>query len=337
MLGVIQFKFEFSFKKVEFLDLAISIEDGLLKTDLFVKPTNKQIFIDYNSNHPTHCMESIPYSQALRVVERCSSDESKENHLLNLKSKFEDRNYPSKLIDKQFSKAKGKDRKSLIYQSRKDKSKKDGKIRLIFTHNQDNPPIYKWLREGKRLLARNEQAKVMGDRLQVGWKQPKNLLRIAGGERGGSGGNQGTPPEVGCFKCGKCRVACPILKETKNFQSTNTKRKYKIHQRLDCTSDWLIYLVTCRKCKGQYIGKSKTIFKLRHSNHKMEIKNQRGGLGQHYGGLGGCGYENVSITLIEQVEQKNLKFLAEREVYWQHQLRGYVENGYKAHCKKKEL
>ena len=134
---------------------------------------------------------------------------------------------------------------------------------------------------------------------------------------------------MGCFKCGKCRVACPILNETKIFQSTNTGKKNRIQQRLDCTSDWLIYLVTCKKYKGQYIGKSKTIFKLRHSNHKMEIKNQRGGLGQHYSGPGGCGYENVSITLIEQVEQKNMKFLADRELYWQHQLRGYVENGHK--------
>ena len=113
-------------------------------------------------------------------MERCSNSENKDKHLLNLKEKFEDRNYPSSLIDKQFTRAKGKNRKSLIFQNRKAKTSKDEKIRLIFTHNQDNPPIYKWLREGKRLLARNDKAKSMGDKLQVGWKQPKNLLRIAG-------------------------------------------------------------------------------------------------------------------------------------------------------------
>ena len=85
------------------------------------------------------------------------------------------------------------------------------------------------------------------------------------------------------------------------------------------------------------MGKSKTLFKVRHSNHKQEIKKQTGGLGHHYGGCGGCGYENVSITLIEQVRKKTLPFLAEREVFWQHQLRVYVENGHKAHCYKKEM
>ena len=30
-------------------------------------------------------------------------------------------------------------------------------------------------------------------------------------------------------------------------------------------------------------------------------------------------YANISIAIIEQVEHKNMQFLAEREVFWQHQ------------------
>ena len=65
----------------------------------------------------------------------------------------------------------------------------------------------------------------------------------------------------------------------------------------------------CMKCEGQYIGKSTQPFKRRHLEHKQEIKNQTGGLGHHNGGLRGCGYENISITIIEQVELgDSLKF-----------------------------
>ena len=71
MPWVVRFKFEFSFQKIEFLDLEISLEDGKLSTNIYVKPTNKQLFLDFKSNHPDHCKESIPYSQALRLVERC--------------------------------------------------------------------------------------------------------------------------------------------------------------------------------------------------------------------------------------------------------------------------
>ena len=77
--------------------------------------------------------------------------------------------------------------------------------------------------------------------------------------------------------------------------------------------------------------------KLRHSNHKQEIKKVVGGLGHHYGGPEGCGYENLRLTIIEQAKEKNPEFLAERELYWQHQLRVYIENVYRNHCRKKEF
>ena len=83
------------------------------------------------------------------------------------------------------------------------------------------------------------------------------------------------------------------------------------------------------------MGKSTTPFKKRHSNHKQEIKKLYGGLGHHYGGTG-CGYENMSIQIIEGVEQGDQKTLANREIFWQNQLRCYVQNGGNAHCYRKE-
>ena len=65
-------------------------------------------------------------------------------------------------------------------------------------------------------------------------------------------------------------------------------------------------------------------------------KKDYGGLGHHYGGRTGCGYENISIQIIDQVEQGDAESLADCEVYWQHQLRCYVENGGNGHCYKKE-
>ena len=119
------------------------------------------------------------------------------------------------------------------------------------------------------------------------------------------------------------------------YMSTYTQRTYPIRQRLDCNSSFVVYLGTCQKCGGQYIGKSTTPFKKRHSNHKQEIKKQYGGLGHHYGGQG-CGYPSVSIQLIEQVQNGDHEALARQEVYWQNQLRGYVQNGGHAHCYRKE-
>ena len=132
-------------------------------------------------------------------------------------------------------------------------------------------------------------------------------------------------------------MSCPVIQETNQFRSTNTKRTYHIKEKLDCDSPFVIYLVTCRRCRGQYVGKSVTPFKKRHSNHKQEIKNKKGGLGQHLGGDRACSYNDFSVVLIEQVEMGDRKMLERRELYWQHQLRAYRENGGNAMCIKKEF
>ena len=110
----------------------------------------------------------------------------------------------------------------------------------------------------------------MADKFQVVFRQPRNMQQHVAGSKKKSG--RVANPDAGCFKCNHCRVSCPILKETKQFSSTNTKRKYWIKERMDCDSPFVIYLATCNRCHGQYVGKSVTPFKQRHSNHKQEIK-----------------------------------------------------------------
>ena len=87
----------------------------------------------------------------------------------------------------------------------------------------------------------------------------------------------------------------------------------------------------------QYAGKSTQIFKRRHSGHKQEVKRCYGGLGQHYGGQHGCGYPNLKIQIVDQVEIGNDEALAECELFWAHQLRAYVENGGRHTASKKNL
>ena len=169
------------------------------------------------------------------------------------------------------------------------------------------------------MLARNENAKLIGNQIQITTRQPKNLQRIVR-DSNFSKGKENTVDKIGCFKCGKCKVACPIINESEVFESTNTKKTYKIKKYLDCDSEYIIYLSTCKKCGGQYCGKSTRKFKQRHSGHKQEIKNSYGDLGHHFGGNNGCGYHNVNIQIIDQVQFGDMNELAERELYRQHQL-----------------
>ena len=139
--GVIKFKYEYSKRKVEFLDLEISVINGKLCTNLFIKPSNQQLYLDFNSNHPEPCKQAIIYGQALRVVERCSNEEDLNNHLYNLEAKLSARNYPKDLIESKFQKAKVNSRNSLIHKKRKNQAGGDKKVRMIFTYNKGNPPL----------------------------------------------------------------------------------------------------------------------------------------------------------------------------------------------------
>ena len=218
---------------------------------------------------------------------------------------------------------------------RKPKQKFDDKVRLVFMHNKSNPPLQKWIRESKQVLLKNDDAKELGNKIQVGWRQPRNLKNTVCGPKKGVTKKAPESEDPGSFKCGKCH-ACPIIFEGNYFCSTNTSKKYQIKHQLNCSSSFVIYLATCKKCSGQYVGKSQTKFKIRHSNHKREIKNKIGGLGHHYGGEKGCGYQSISIQIIDKVEDGNVEALVQAELYWQDQLRVFIENGGNAQCRRKD-
>ena len=126
------------------MDLVIKIEDGMLKTNLYIKPSNLQLYLSYDSNHPRPCKTGLVYGQALRVIERCTDVKDASNHLDDLKEKLIERKYPSDLVNKQVARAKSKDRRCQIFQSNNKQIQND-KVRLIFTHNEKNPPIHQWI------------------------------------------------------------------------------------------------------------------------------------------------------------------------------------------------
>ena len=52
---------------VNFLDLNVSLRNGAISTDLYVKPTDGHQYLHYKSSHSEHLKNVIQYSQALRL------------------------------------------------------------------------------------------------------------------------------------------------------------------------------------------------------------------------------------------------------------------------------
>ena len=58
--------------KMENVYINIYIENGKIKTDLYVKPTDTHQYLHSSSCHPYHCKRRIPYSQTLHFNRICS-------------------------------------------------------------------------------------------------------------------------------------------------------------------------------------------------------------------------------------------------------------------------
>ena len=62
--STIIFTVDWSNEKVNLLDVEVTINSGVLSTNLFVKSTDTHQFLDPSSYHPFHCKKGISYSQS---------------------------------------------------------------------------------------------------------------------------------------------------------------------------------------------------------------------------------------------------------------------------------
>ena len=67
----IKFTATWSAQTVTFVDMTVYLENGRIRTDLQVRPTDSQQYFRMDSCHPMHCKASIPYSQVLPLQRIC--------------------------------------------------------------------------------------------------------------------------------------------------------------------------------------------------------------------------------------------------------------------------
>ena len=117
---------------------------------------------------------------------------------------------------------------------------------------------------------------------------------------------------VGCDKCdsGQCVMHDEVLKKASIFKSSVTNQNYYMRHKLNCKSRFVIYLVTCKRCHEQYVGKAtqtlkrgkKEGIKSRHYGHRKEIKEKSSPLGEHFHLSGSCGDESFELQIIDCYE-----------------------------------
>ena len=145
----IKFTSEQSSSSVAFLDTTVSIKNGKISTDLYVRPTDTHQYLLSSSYHPYHTKRSIPYGLGLRLRGICSNDTA---------FKEKKRGYKEKLILREINKAKQVPRDQAL-KPRVPKNKCNQGIPFVVTYNPASPTLNKIISKHFPILQSSNRCK----------------------------------------------------------------------------------------------------------------------------------------------------------------------------------
>ena len=75
-----------------------------------------------------------------------------------------------------------------------------------------------------------------------------------------------------CCKSSRCSH-CRNISHATDFTSTTTGETFVLRQNANCKTSHVIYLITCKRCKAQYVGQTKQPVSKRMNSHRFDINN----------------------------------------------------------------
>src|SRR5206468_3073062 len=92
---------------------------------------------------------------------------------------------------------------------------------------------------------------------------------------------------------------------------------FNLTENLDCSSDNIVYLITCSKCKLQYFGETSNPLRVRMNAHRYCIRfNKDTPIGIHFNSKN-HNISHLQIMPIEKIKTNNINDRRSREYYWQ--------------------
>lgn len=298
----ITFTITSSENSIDFLDLTIYKGDSFKKTKIldsktFQKPNNLYQYLHFTSNHLKSTYKGIIIGECIRYARSNTNEQDYVNQVALFTTRLQQRGYPINFIKKCTRK--------VNYYNREIYIKNQLPHATTFTR-----PIYKCLPPPqfsffkKIIMKRYKSISHHMSRpifIPLRHKTLKNLLVQAKHNpsdtdiidiylscKTTSTHNITTPatsqtsiqlptqtsiqPKI--CKHPKC-ATCQHFKNTSFFKSTTTKKCYKIRHSFSCNSKNIIYLITCTKCKKQYVGKTTRPLKERINHHRTSIFTQQ--------------------------------------------------------------
>ena len=316
----IKFTHEISNTEIHFLDVTVYISNNQLHTKLYCKPTDKHQYLHYTSCHPKRNKQSIPYSQALRLIRICSEDHHLDQALADLTTFLTKRGYPKRLINDSTRKARAQDRNSLLNPDINPGLNKDTKvIPCILTYNPYTTSAPKMIHDHWPILLCKQPSPFKQVKPIIAHKRPKNirdhLVRaLLPTQRIDSTDHTSRPCQNPC-------TVCTHMKTTNTFTSNITHTTYPIRHTIDCKTQNMIYLIECTICPAQYVGETKNTINYRLVRHRSSHKTHKEEPVATHFNTHPHTFNNVTITGIEHIQNGKTSTRKLRESYWINELK----------------
>jgi GIY-YIG catalytic domain len=332
----IKFTLEFSKVEIPFLDTLVYIENNKIRTRLYKKPTDNKQYLHFSSEHPQHVKKAIPYAQALRYRRIIEDDEILKLELEKLRQNFLIRKYPETIVETAIDRASNLDRLSVIKYNVK-KVTNFQSIPFVLTFNNSlvsdkNVNIYKLLTDSwKDLLTTSpdlctlKAPKIVFKKsntvnsllVSTMFPPPRWLVRQNRPLTPVADTIPPVPEMLGkCAACNRLRCrTCNIISENNSFNSSQNDTCFRLNDDFDCNSFNVVYLITCLKCKIQYVGETGNPLHVRMNAHRSCIMlNKDTPIGIHFNSIG-HNLTHLSVIPIEKVNY--FKNRQTREYFWQ--------------------
>lgn len=348
----LNFTHEQSSFTVNFLDLTIYKGThfhftNLLDTKTFHKPQNLYQYLHFTSAHPPKVFKALIKGECIRYVRTNTTYETYIATVHEFKARLRKRNYPNQLINKTINIVKYHRRQQYLKQCQP-------------LQPTCSPPIFKLVPPPRYQLLKKL---VLQDYAQLQFTSPrfitirhptlKNMLiRSALNPTDEQLMDiflyldnttpsthttaaklpilQYTTPRI--TSCGhpKCATCSQHLLVTSTFQDSHRKpTAYRIRHSMSCKSTNVIYLITCNKCKKQYVGNTSKQLNTRINHHRSNILNKRSTyIAQHFN-LPDHSLSDLRVKPIDKVTEteNSTKELLCLENFWITTLRTIIPDG----------
>ncbi len=332
----IKFTTESSDTSINFLDLTIFkgtqfTNHEILDIKTFQKQGNLYQYLHFTSNHPRSTFQSIIIGECIRYA-RSNTNEHNYHHFVTLlKTRLQKRGYPINFVEKYIKKVNYNNRNTYLQTNLKKlfapnkpilkclPPPRFNQLKQIIVQRYKpirhlvNHPIFVTLRHKtlQDILVKSKFHPTDTDIIDIHFTcsspQPNNSTKALPQKIKPIP----TPQPSICYRP-RC-ATCQHFNNENYFKSTTTRKCYKIRHPFTCSSNNVIYLITCNKCKKQYVGKTNKSLRERINHHRASIRmKQIRYINVHFN----FPDHNLSNLTVQAIDTTSADKLAQLEKYW---------------------